>query len=101
MMSVLWFAVGVPLAIETLSALLSFRDLVRKPGLRAAALERLIMPTLFVGIGLWLATPAHWAALGNAALAVLSWQVLAWTIADRTIGKSTFAAESIDTDDEI
>ena len=73
MMSALWFAIGVPLAVETLAALLGFRDLIGKRGQRAAALERLVLPTLLVGLALWLATPAHWLALCNAAAAVFAW----------------------------
>ena len=100
MMSAICFVVGVWLAIETLAALLSFRDLIRKRGQRAAALERLVWPTLAVGLVLWIATPAHWLALFNAAAAVVAWQALAWSVANRAIGRPTFAAQSIDTDDE-
>ena len=100
MMSAIVFVVGVVLAIETLAALLSFRDLIAKRGQRAAALEHLVLPTLAIGLVLWIATPAHWLALFNGAAAVVAWQGLAWFVADRAVGRPTFAAQSIDTDDE-
>ena len=100
MTSPLWFLIGIPLAVETLAAALSFRDLIGKSRQRAAALERLVAPTLAIGLALWLATPLHWGALGAAAAVVLAWQAVAWTIVDRAIGRAPFAAQSIDTDEE-
>jgi CDP-diglyceride synthetase len=95
----LWFVVGIPVSIEVLAALLGFVDLVRHRGLRARAVERLVVPTILVGLVLSLAPPNHWDTVAAAFACVVLWQVAAWFAGRRAMRRPGFGAASIDTDD--
>lgn len=97
-MSVVWFIVGIPVAIECLAGLLSFRDLLRHPGLRARAPEQIVLPTLLLGVVLWLAGPGYVVPLAAAFAFVVVWQAVIFTIGRFVIARGRYSAESIDTD---
>jgi ABC-type Mn2+/Zn2+ transport system permease subunit len=99
-MKVVWFLVGIPLAVEVLSGLLGCRDLYRHAGLRASAIERLVLPTLLLGATLWLAPPQHWNALAAAFALVLLAQLAFHYVARRALARPDYGARRFDTEGE-
>jgi hypothetical protein len=97
-MNVLCFLLGIPVAIECLGGILAFRDLVRLPGMRARAIERLILPTFLLGLVLWIALPGHGIALGAAFAFVVLWQILAHVAGRWLIRSGRYCADSFDTE---
>ena len=98
-MSIVWFIVGIPVAIECLAGMLTCRDYLRQPGLRARALEPLVVPTLILGVAFWLAGPTHLDAFVAALVFVVVWQLAVFAIARWLISQGRFSAQSFDTDE--
>ena len=100
-MSVLVALLSIPVAIELLAALLSFRDLVVLPGARATAIERLIVPLLLLAALIWLAAPDHVVAMAVAFAMVILWQIIVHRVLRIVVHSERFTARSVDTDEAI
>jgi sterol desaturase/sphingolipid hydroxylase (fatty acid hydroxylase superfamily) len=100
-MSVLWFIIAVPISVEVLAALLGFRDRIRVAGLRAQAIELLIVPTLALGVLLYVASPQHWVAAFAAFAFVLAWQVIVHVTLHVLARRKSFTASVVDTDQSV
>ena len=100
-MTVLWTLLCIPIAVEVTAALLDFRDYLRTPGLRARAIDRLVLPMLLLAAVLWLAVPSHLTAVLIAFAIVIVWQILLNVVARAVVGRDAFASQSIDTDEPI
>ncbi len=100
-MGVIWFLVGIPIAVEVIAALLRFRDCIRTSGLRVYAIEGLIFPLFALGVLLWLASPVHWIAIAGAFAVVLAWQVLVHVSLQVALRRNSFHSRVIDTDQSL
>jgi len=76
--AILAFVLGVPLAAELLGACFSVFDSWRQPDARAAAVERLAVPTSLWGALWWLVGADASAPLWCALIAVGLWQVVSF-----------------------
>ncbi len=97
-MTAIWFLLGVPLAVELIAAILSFRDCIGKPGLSAFAIEQLIVPVLLLGVAMWLATPEYWLAILAAFLFVLGWQLVLHVATQVVTRRKSLSSQVLDTD---
>lgn len=100
-MGVIWFLIGIPIAVEVIAALLGFRDCIHIRGLRAHAVERLIVPLFALGVLLWLASPVHWMTIAAAFAVVLAWQVLVHIGMQVALRRQSFQSRVIDTDQSV
>jgi sterol desaturase/sphingolipid hydroxylase (fatty acid hydroxylase superfamily) len=97
-MSVIWFLVGIPVAVEVIAALLGFRDCIRISGLRVHAIELLIVPSLMLGALLWIASPVYWFVIPISFATVIAWQVALHIGVQVLVRRRSFSASVIDTD---
>lgn len=97
-MNVLCFLLGIPVAVECLGGIMAFLDLVRLPGMRARAIERLVLPTFLLGLALWVALPGHGTALATAFAFVVLWQVFAHAVGRFLIRSGRYCASSFDSE---
>ncbi len=76
MTNLLIFILAVLLSVELCGRLLGLRDVWLVRDARPGALQRLIAPTLALGLMVWWAAPEHVSALLSGLLLVPLWQIV-------------------------